>query len=103
MHRCTGSGGVTIPGGAREQWGCGTEDVVSGHGGLSWGWNLELFFSLNDSMKCPAGYRGLCVEMRLENTKLRQKKKTKQKPTEDGRCATKKRRREKHIEETLLM
>ena len=28
-----GGGGVTIPGGVPELCGCGTEDVVSGHGG----------------------------------------------------------------------
>ena len=28
-----GGGGVTIPGGVPEPCGCGTEDVVSGHGG----------------------------------------------------------------------
>ena len=31
LHR--GGGGVTIPGGVPEPCGCGTEDVVSGHGG----------------------------------------------------------------------
>ena len=28
-----GGGGVTVPGGVPEPCGCGTEDVVSGHGG----------------------------------------------------------------------
>ena len=28
-----GGGGVTIPGGVQEPCGCGTEDVVSEHGG----------------------------------------------------------------------
>ena len=28
-----GGGGVTIPGGVPEPGGCGTEDMVSGHGG----------------------------------------------------------------------
>ena len=28
-----GGGGVTIPGGVPEPCGCGTEDVISGHGG----------------------------------------------------------------------
>ena len=28
-----GDGGITIPGGVPELCGCGTEDVVSGHGG----------------------------------------------------------------------
>jgi len=28
-----GGGGVTVPGGVQEPCGCGTEDMVSGHGG----------------------------------------------------------------------
>ena len=28
-----GGGGVTVPGGVPEPCGCGTEDMVSGHGG----------------------------------------------------------------------
>jgi len=30
----TGSGGVTVHGGVAEQWRCGTEGCVSGHGGV---------------------------------------------------------------------
>ena len=35
---CPASGGVTIPGGASEPWGCGTEGCGDGHGGVDWGW-----------------------------------------------------------------
>ena len=48
-----GGGGVTVPGGVPEPCGCGTEDVVSGHGGMGWRLDqviLEAFSSLNDSM-----------------------------------------------------
>lgn len=38
-HSCTGSDGVTIPGGVSQLWGCGTEGrVVGGYGGMVWGW-----------------------------------------------------------------
>jgi len=47
-----GGGGVTIPGGVPEPWGCGTE----GRGQWAWwGWDdelmvgLEVFSNLNDS------------------------------------------------------
>ena len=33
-----GGGGVTIPGGAPEPWGCGTEGCGDGHGGAGWAW-----------------------------------------------------------------
>jgi len=34
-----GGGGVTIPGGAQELQRCGTDmDMISGHGGVVWGW-----------------------------------------------------------------
>ena len=33
---CKWSGGVTIPGGVPEPWGCGTEGC--GHAGLGWAW-----------------------------------------------------------------
>ena len=33
-HSCTGCDGVTVPGGAPELWGCGTE----GCGQWVWGW-----------------------------------------------------------------
>ena len=34
---CPGGGGVTVPGGAPELWGCGTEGCGDGHGGVGWG------------------------------------------------------------------
>ena len=35
-HSCPASGGVTIPGGVPEPWGCGTEGRGYGHGGVGW-------------------------------------------------------------------
>ena len=35
-HGCPGNGGVTVPGGVPELWGCGTEGCL--HGGVGWGW-----------------------------------------------------------------
>jgi len=35
-HSCPASGGVTNPGGAPDQGGCGTEGRGDGHGGEGW-------------------------------------------------------------------
>jgi len=48
-HSCPGSGGVTVPGGAPELWGCGTEGGGYGHGGMGLG-ILEVFSNLIDPM-----------------------------------------------------
>ena len=40
-----GGGAVTVPGGVPELCGCGTEDVVSGHGGDGMGWQLNQVIS----------------------------------------------------------
>ena len=51
---CPGSGGVTVPGGVPELWGCGTEGC--GHGGGGLGLDLEIlvdFSNLNVSMIHP--------------------------------------------------
>ena len=48
-HGCLGDGGVTVPGGVQESWGCGSE----GHGGGRLGLGLEiseLSSNLNDSV-----------------------------------------------------
>ena len=39
-HSCPGSGGVAVPGGVPQLWGCGTEEH-SGHGGVGWGWTPQ--------------------------------------------------------------
>jgi len=48
-----GGGGVTVPGGAQEQWGCGTEGrgqwVWWGGAGVDWV-TVEVFSNLNDSV-----------------------------------------------------
>ena len=52
-HSCTGSGGVTVPGGVQELWRCGSEGRVCGHGGdgLVVGIdNLRGISNLNNSM-----------------------------------------------------
>ena len=52
-HSCTGSGGVTVPGGVQELWRCGSEGRVCGHGGdgLVVGLdNLRGISNLNSSM-----------------------------------------------------
>ena len=40
-----GGGGVAVLGGVPELCGCGTEDVVSGHGGDGMGWQLNQVIS----------------------------------------------------------
>jgi len=46
---CPGGGGVTVPGGAPELWGCGTEGGGYGHSGMGLG-ILEVFSNLIDPM-----------------------------------------------------
>ena len=51
-----GGGGVTVPGGVPELWGCGTEGCGYGHGGGGLGLDLEIlvdFSNLNVSMIHP--------------------------------------------------
>ena len=52
-HSCPGSGGVTIHGGAPEQWRCGTEGrgQWARWGGVGMG-IFVVFFNLSDFMNC---------------------------------------------------
>ena len=48
-------GGVTIPGGVAEPWGCGTEGSGHGGGGLGLDWMISVVFSsLHDSILSTA-------------------------------------------------
>ena len=55
-HSCPWSGGVTVPGGVPEPWGCGTEG--RGHGGVGWGsWRFVQLGRLYVWLQ-PASLRG---------------------------------------------
>ena len=48
-HSCPGSGGVTVPGGVPEPWGCGNvalQGTGSGHGGGGLELDFVIFFSI---------------------------------------------------------